>query len=148
MWCECSSRVHCTLYTAHNAVDSWSSEESAAAALFEQSTANQNTPKHEDTISKGRDEFPRDLGGSKGSVWTWGVAISLQDTKKHGACDKCNFQRVLESHIVRNFRWRQSHFKVITMSYTEDNLLDNFKEKFLLLFFNLVYILQACVVSS
>ena len=43
----------------------WSWEESVAAALWEQSTADHAVQKHQETISKGRDEFP----GTKVAQW-------------------------------------------------------------------------------
>ena len=47
-------------------------EESAAVALGEQSTGDHivPTPKHQETIGKGQDKYPRDLGGSMGSLQT------------------------------------------------------------------------------
>ena len=59
------------------------------------------TTKHQETISKGQDKFPRDLGGSIRSLQTWGVPRSLQDTKKYGTGDRCNLPRDLKRHLVK-----------------------------------------------
>ena len=79
----------------HHAADSWSNEESAAAALWEQSTAGlcSPTPKHQETIGTGQNKFPRDQGGSIGILHVWGFASSLQVTKKHGIGENSKTQK-------------------------------------------------------
>ena len=69
---------------------------------------------------EGWDDFPRDLRGSIGSLKAWGVASSLQDTKKHGAavnspkgleeapCKKLQVEVVQLSGYYNAIYWRKT----------------------------------------